>query len=154
MILIYTRHDGASAKLRLSEKPITIGRSSNADIMLLDEKVSRLHCGITMEDGVPVVRDLKSKNGTFVNETRITTARLQPGDRIRVGSTILIVESEMTKGSQTILREVADEMAQGKGYSTLLKEIVEEVSEPPSPPVAAPSRKPSGKHVGRSPKST
>ena len=142
MILRYTNREGKRVELKAAERPITIGRGAEADVTLPDKKVSRLHCGIAMEEGVLVVRDLKSKNGTYVNGTRVEMAKLQPGDQIRVGSVVFFVEEEPSKGPETILREVADEMEQGKGYATLLREIVEEVPETPARPLPAPRSPP------------
>lgn len=136
MILRYLRHDGTQMEFELGERPITLGRSPDADIVILDEKASRLHCGIRLWDGDFYIKDLKSKNGTYVNGVRIEMTKLNPGDQIRIGSSLITFDSDPAKGERTILREVAEELAQGKGYNTLLREIVEEVP-PPSAPVPA-----------------
>jgi len=49
----------------------TIGRSSNNDIQIAEQHVSRQHAVITYRDGVFMVTDLGSSNGTFVNDTQI-----------------------------------------------------------------------------------
>jgi len=73
------------------------------------------------------LRDFKSRNGTFVNDRRIDVARLKPGDRIRVGSTTLTLESsKQQKGTETVLKEIKEEMDKGKGYKTMLFEIIRE----------------------------
>ena len=63
----------------------TIGRSTGAEFQLDAPLVSRLHCQLSATDETIEVKDLDSTNGTFVNGRRITSARLQPGDRLRVG---------------------------------------------------------------------
>ncbi len=138
MILRYMKQDGTQMEFELGERPITLGRSSDADIVVLDEKASRLHCGIRLWDGDFYIKDLKSKNGTFVNGARIEMAKLKPGDQIRIGSFTMTFDSDAAKGQHTILREVVEEMAQGKGYNTLLREIVEEVPAAPPPLRAQP----------------
>ena len=60
-------------------------------------------------------------NGTSVQEISI-----QPGDKIQVGSATISVHAEHVKGEQTLFREVQDGMEQGKGYPTMLREIVGE----------------------------
>lgn len=73
-------------------KVITIGRSTeNNDIVVNDEKVSRNHLQMVMEDnGNYSVVDLGSTNGTFVNGQRISgEVRLQPSDEVRIGQTVL-----------------------------------------------------------------
>lgn len=136
MILRYKKQDGTQMEFELGDRPITIGRGTEADLVILDEKASRLHCGIRVWDGDFLLKDLKSKNGTFVNGERVDMARLDPGDQIRIGNCLFAFEADPAKGAETMLREVANEMADGKGYSTLLKEIVSPVDddEPPSAP--------------------
>ncbi len=130
MMLRFKRKDGTQLEFEIGERPITIGRSPEADLVILDEKVSRFHCGIRLWDGDFVLKDLKSRNGTYVNGQRVETAKLHAGDRIRIGSCVFTVETEPGKGTETILQELAEEMAEGKGYSTMLKEIVADASAP------------------------
>jgi HD-GYP domain-containing protein (c-di-GMP phosphodiesterase class II) len=68
---------------------ISLGRLKGCDVVMDDEAASRRHCTITGRDSACIVADLQSANGTFVNEKRIATIELQPGDRIRIGSTVL-----------------------------------------------------------------
>ena len=125
MIVKFRRKDGTEVAFELGDKAIAIGRSPEADLVLLDDKVSRLHCGIRYWDGEYILKDLHSKNGTYVNGRRVELCKLNPGDQIRVGSCVFTVEGEAGKGTETILRELAEEFAEGKGYSTILKELVE-----------------------------
>jgi hypothetical protein len=69
---------------------IVIGRVNDADLLLLDEKISRKHAKISTHGGRIVIEDLASRNGTFVNGVQIsTTVELQEGDRIVVGSSTM-----------------------------------------------------------------
>jgi pSer/pThr/pTyr-binding forkhead associated (FHA) protein len=68
---------------------IAIGRSSDLDMVLVEEMVSRRHARITMEQGVVSIEDLGSTNGTFVNGEKIQRATLQEGDRVLIGTSIL-----------------------------------------------------------------
>lgn len=126
MFLRYLLAGGEQKELRLGSNPMTIGRSSEADISIPDKLASRIHCGISFEDDAYFLRDFKSRNGTFVNDNRIDFIRLSAGDRIRVGSTIIIFEGERSKGTETVLKEVKAEMDKGKGYNTMLMEIIRE----------------------------
>jgi len=67
--------------------PTIIGRSRRTDLTLGHPLVSRQHCEVFEADGLLMVRDLGSLNGTFVGETRIadTAMPVQPGDLITVG---------------------------------------------------------------------
>lgn len=70
---------------------VVIGRSSELDMVLVEDMVSRRHAKITCADGVVSIRDLGSTNGTFVNGEKIKEATLHEGDRILVGTSIIKV---------------------------------------------------------------
>ncbi|HVD78839.1 MAG TPA: FHA domain-containing protein, partial [Vicinamibacteria bacterium] len=60
------------------------------DIVLNEDvAVSSEHCRIRPEDGKFVLHDLKSTNGTFVNDRKVTRQALTEGDTIQVGETYL-----------------------------------------------------------------
>ena len=71
---------------------ITIGRATDNDLVLRDERVSRHHGRIAGIRGTLLYTDLGSTNGTEVNGTRVTEVVLGPGDLIRVGASTLEVE--------------------------------------------------------------
>jgi pSer/pThr/pTyr-binding forkhead associated (FHA) protein len=121
----YSDPDGNQTELILSDKPITIGRSPDADIITLDERASRIHSGIRIWDGEYYVKDLKSKNGTYLNNQKVEMAKIKPGDKIRLGNSILHVDDKKSPGTDTTISSVQDEMDGGKGYKTILREIVE-----------------------------
>ena len=70
----------------LEADEILIGRHVSADIRLSDTSVSRYHAVMTVSAGVWSITDLESKSGTYVNDRKVTQARLHPGDCIRLGS--------------------------------------------------------------------
>jgi transcriptional regulator with GAF, ATPase, and Fis domain len=75
------------------EKQATLGRSSDADLQLVDGKVSRQHCRFTIGSGGLEVEDLGSHNGTYVNGERLTAARvLAAGDEVAVGDSLFLVD--------------------------------------------------------------
>jgi transcriptional regulator with GAF, ATPase, and Fis domain len=79
-------------RLEIEEKA-TLGRSSDADLQLVDGKVSRLHCCFTVREGRLQVEDLGSHNGTFVNGEKLTAARaLGAGDEVAVGDSLFVVD--------------------------------------------------------------
>ena len=88
-------HDSGPLTFRLaSSGHKTLGRASTADFVVDAALVSRFHCRLTLEaDGTLGIEDLKSTNGTFVNDERIQQQTLAPGDRIRIGRLDLIVSS-------------------------------------------------------------
>jgi predicted component of type VI protein secretion system len=148
MHLRYINKLGIPKDIELTGEPLSIGRSREADIPLLDDKVSRVHCGIRLSDGEFYLKDIKSRNGTFVNGQRVEdTVKIKPGDRIQIGSTIFVMEAATSQeDAAKALGSVQDAMGDGKGYSTILKEIVEDMAAPEAPASApAPEEKPSPK---------
>jgi prepilin-type processing-associated H-X9-DG protein len=69
-----------------------VGRSEESEIFLVDPSVSRRHAVIDLQAGWPIVHDLSSTNGTFVNGERIEARRLAAGDTISFGKTELRLE--------------------------------------------------------------
>ena len=67
-----------------------IGRGVDADVRLIEDKMSRKHCRLFLEDGVIYIQDLGSSNGTYVNGARIERQKLIDGDKIQVGDTTIL----------------------------------------------------------------
>ena len=85
------KYQGGEFPLR-SNREIVIGRSSDLDMVLVEDMVSRRHAKITTTDGGILIQDVGSTNGTFVNGEKIEgVARLSEGDRILVGTSIIKV---------------------------------------------------------------
>jgi pSer/pThr/pTyr-binding forkhead associated (FHA) protein len=73
---------------------VTIGRGRDADLVLADELVSRLHAQVTLDGPGAVVEDLGSRNGTYVNGERIHgPVRLEPGDQLQLGVSLVELRS-------------------------------------------------------------
>jgi pSer/pThr/pTyr-binding forkhead associated (FHA) protein len=72
----------------------TIGRAPRADFIVDAALVSRVHCQLTAGAVDLEVEDLKSTNGTFVNGSRISRARLKSGDRLGVGKVEFVVSKQ------------------------------------------------------------
>jgi pSer/pThr/pTyr-binding forkhead associated (FHA) protein len=70
---------------------IVIGRSSELDMVLVEEMVSRKHARIALSDGVISIEDMGSTNGTFVNGEKVQQGTLREGDRVLIGTNILKV---------------------------------------------------------------
>lgn len=89
LVGIYPAGPGMGCLYEIQATPLLIGRDEDCDICLPDQAVSRRHARIQPAvDGIYVV-DLGSRNGSFVNEVGVDKHRLQDGDYLRVGGTIL-----------------------------------------------------------------
>ena len=87
------KYQGGEFPLR-PNREIIIGRSSDLDMVLVEDMVSRKHAKITTDDSVVSIQDLGSTNGTFVNGERLLADhRLEDGDIVTVGSVSLRFEA-------------------------------------------------------------
>ena len=72
---------------------VLLGRSNNATIDIMDDYASSRHARVYDHDGVWVIEDLKSTNGTYVNGQQIVAPTIiSPEDNIRIGRTHLALE--------------------------------------------------------------
>jgi pSer/pThr/pTyr-binding forkhead associated (FHA) protein len=85
--LIVASGKSAGRAIAIKRNKLLIGRAEGCDVRPLSEEVSRRHCAITVGPAEVWVEDLGSRNGTFVNGTRITErTKVVDGDIVRVGS--------------------------------------------------------------------
>jgi adenylate cyclase len=91
---------------------LTLGRSSDNDVVLRDFSVSRHHARVDEAGGAYRIVDLDSTNGVKVNETFVTSAVLGPGDHLTVGSFEIEVEDASAEpeglSSATYLRPLSE----------------------------------------------
>ncbi len=73
--------------------PVTIGREEGNILRLNDERVSRFHAKVQLDDEDFILTDLESTNGTRVNGTVVQIRRLRIGDRVGVGRSLLLFGS-------------------------------------------------------------
>jgi diguanylate cyclase (GGDEF)-like protein len=82
-----------SRYIEIGESPRTMGRGPGADIVLQDERASKVHCSVRVTpQGTVEVADCGSRNGTFVDGSRVQKATLLPYSQLRIGQTILQVQ--------------------------------------------------------------
>ena len=81
------------------DAPITIGRGKAASIRIQESTAGREHCRLTYLEGGLSLSDLESRNGTFVNDEKVTRARLKPGDILRCGSFPIHIEGPKREGA-------------------------------------------------------
>ena len=93
-LTIRSGHDRGRS-LAVTEAAVVVGRDEGCDLVIPDTKVSRRHASLEPRaDGGLTLVDLGSSNGTFVNGTRVETARLDGDEQIQVGNTILVSSRE------------------------------------------------------------
>ena len=93
-ITLEIREPGQAARrVPMTGAPMRIGRAPECELVLKDNRVSRRHARLAARDGVLVLTDLGSTNGTRVNGHRVTEVVLGAGDRVQIGETSLVVGS-------------------------------------------------------------
>jgi hypothetical protein len=80
-------------EIELDAGATTIGRSPANTVMIDDPSISGTHCEILREGEAITVKDLGSTNGTFIDGRRIGASRLEPGQRLRLGTVELTCEA-------------------------------------------------------------
>ncbi|HLA31137.1 MAG TPA: FHA domain-containing protein [Pseudomonas sp.] len=86
--VIQGEHEGKKFHINGS---MTFGRSVKCELCFSDQELSRRHCEFFLKDDVLEVKDLASANGILVNQQKVATAVLQPGDQLKMGSVTLLV---------------------------------------------------------------
>jgi hypothetical protein len=100
-----------------ADKQILVGRSSDLDMVLVEDMVSRKHARIAMQGDQIWIEDLGSTNGTFVNGEKIKRARLKEGDRVLIGTSILkLIAGDAPRDGMDAKREL-ENVAQARRTS-------------------------------------
>jgi len=98
--------------IALPEGSYSVGRQGINSLQLEDHGVSRQHCLFTRSGDECELKDLDSRNGTFVNGAPVTVRKLASGDEIRIGASLLVYltgSQEVSKGADTKTRQLRAE---------------------------------------------
>jgi adenylate cyclase len=92
----------------IAKFPYSIGRLQENELVLADDQVSRVHARI--EDGPTglTLVDMKSRNGVFVDDRKVSRHLLKAGDRIRFGSTTLVFHTDVETAREVIKDSIPD----------------------------------------------
>ncbi len=139
-ILIAEAGPDRGREITVPEGEISLGRSSQNDVCLVDPILSRHHCRISFHGGALSVEDLDSANGTLVNGEEIKTAELHDGDTITIGDTVLRVRNAPKAAPQSApVPEVAPPPAVAP-----MPEVASPIVDLGPAPASEPSSEPSG----------
>lgn len=96
----------AGKNFEINVPQFVIGRAAGCQLRPQSDAISRQHCAILLHADHVSVRDLKSRNGTFLNGDRIASEeRLATGDELQVGP--LVFEVIVTDDAGVLVRETA-----------------------------------------------
>jgi pSer/pThr/pTyr-binding forkhead associated (FHA) protein len=114
------KYQGGEFPLK-ANKQIVVGRSSELDMVLVEDMVSRKHAKILFSDGAITIEDLGSTNGTFVNGEKVKQAKLKEGDRILIGTSILKLVhqgAESAPVDESVVKQKLEEAAAAQAART------------------------------------
>jgi pSer/pThr/pTyr-binding forkhead associated (FHA) protein len=115
----------AGQKLRIPAPKFLIGRGEDCQLRPNSDLVSRHHCILFVGDSGAAVRDLNSRNGTFVNDERIKTdTPLRAGDRLKIGHLTFEVRLKATEaadGSQSAIANTTLDPAVARAAPTVVE---------------------------------
>ena len=117
-------------------KQVVIGRSSELDMVLVEDMVSRKHAKIAVQGAKITIEDLGSTNGTFVNGEKVRTARLKEGDRILIGTSILklvVAGAESSQLSDAAVKHNLEAAAQAQAAKTKTSSMSGKIEDIPLP---------------------
>ncbi len=84
-------HDGRIVEQSLPRSGLTLGTRADSDLVIEDPRVSGHHAVIRVRGGEVILTDLRSTNGTTVNDQQVRTAQLGDGDRVLLGGAVELI---------------------------------------------------------------
>ena len=107
---------GDTHRVLMKQSPFTIGRHESCDLVLNSQSVSRVHCQLKLKSFGLTVKDLQSRNGTYLDEEQIASKQRIPvneGSAIKIGKFFLRVEHihrevEIAEGGALLLSSPRD----------------------------------------------
>jgi two-component system, NtrC family, response regulator GlrR len=117
--------EGISEGMRYvgSAERVVVGTDPTADFRLADPTISRIHCELVFTDGKILVRDLGSRNGTFVNGVSILAAHLGTNSVIQVGRTKFVFDAG--RADTAVARTNRDRFGSLVGGSPAMQKVFE-----------------------------
>ena len=80
----------AGTSINLGDAPVTIGRANDSTLVLTDDYASTRHARISLQDGMWLVEDLGSTNGTYLGQRKLDgPVPMDVGVPLRIGKTVL-----------------------------------------------------------------
>jgi pSer/pThr/pTyr-binding forkhead associated (FHA) protein len=91
--LVLKYQSAVLSEIPIAALPLTIGRAPDNNIRIDEPSISDHHARLSLEGEKLVIEDLRSMNGTSVNDQRVTRATLRDGDNIQIGEHVLQVDT-------------------------------------------------------------
>ena len=115
VLMVYFKDDGQRKDFPLKQGKVVVGRQDTCDYRIPHNQISREHCEFEMAGDDVILRDLESRNGTFVNNKRIAEIRLRAGDHVVIGPVVFTVQID---GEPADLKPVRKRLEDRPGATT------------------------------------
>lgn len=119
-------------KFKISKKKMTIGRSSKADIVIDDDRISGIHCTIQQHKNDIIIEDQESTNGSYIDGKRIKKNMVTVKSNLQLGLTVMKIEykgeSEIRFENDLFRRATTDAMTGISNRGFFLKRAREEIA--------------------------
>ena len=123
--LIVSQSGGRTKRLRLHHEMTVVGRRRDCNLCIPSSDVSRRHCLLHFHDGFLTVEDLKSINGTFLNDQQVVDKSVvYPGDRLAIGPVHFTVKYELSPEARERLQ--VPQEAEGEDFQFEVVPVEEE----------------------------
>ncbi len=150
----------AGRVISIGKFPFRIGRNPDNDLVIADEQTSRYHAQVEKTADGPKISDLRSRNGLFVDGEKVDQQLLRPGDRVRIGSTVLVFHRDVETAHSVTVDTIPDSPAFAMGLPDQAADLLgtePDYDEPTSPEAKVETsprkpRKPKSVPKGRRPK--
>ncbi len=95
-------------RFKLGTDPAGVGRGVRNEVRILDTEASRQHALISFKNGSYIITDLNSSNGTLLNGKQIESTKLNNGDHIQIGRSLLLFSSQSIDDDSRYMAEKID----------------------------------------------
>ncbi|MFH1018198.1 MAG: FHA domain-containing protein [Pseudomonadota bacterium] len=119
----------AGRAIEIDRFPFRIGRDPDNELIVADGDVSRHHAHVEEGPDGPVISDVGSRNGLYVDDQRVESQVLRPGDRVRVGSTVLVFQKDLETARSVTRDTIPDSAAFAMGLPDRAADLLPPESE-------------------------
>lgn len=128
---------GNQREVEVTRTPFTMGRQSDNDLVLLDNRISRRHARVVQDETGYLIEDTESRHGTYVNNERVQSARLKSGDQVSLGvadsyTLSFVVEEAVLPGLLEKLEKAAEGPAPQLHHLGLLLQMAQMLHRAPA----------------------
>ncbi len=125
--LIIMRGTDTGKIFKLTHPSMSLGREKSTDICINDNTISRKHCLLVSSAKTIMLIDLGSSNGTLINGSKINKQKLNNGDKITVGQTVLrfeIADNDVEQYHDSLYKQITfDDLTSLYNSKTMYKEL-------------------------------